>query len=79
MNCSDWHAVIALIHVMWVISSVLLPIHHIFTSRSFYPSVPVAPTQGYSKEKAKLSMKKPAQKWQWRQFDNPSRTVCVVG
>ena len=46
--------------------------------RSHLLSVPVAPTQGYSKEKAKLSMKKPAQKWQWRQFDNPSRTVCPL-
>eukprot|EP00042_Codosiga_hollandica_P025094 m.109432 g.109432 ORF g.109432 m.109432 type:complete len:430 (-) comp51764_c0_seq7:64-1353(-) len=34
---------------------------------------PLAPSSGYTSEKAKLGSKVPAQRWEWRRFDNPAR------
>jgi hypothetical protein len=37
--------------------------------------VPIAPSNGYSSEKARLGAKKPAQHWIWTAFSNPGRNV----
>lgn len=35
--------------------------------------LPIAPSNGYTSEKARLGAKKPAQKWLWTTFTNPGR------